>query len=190
MFTNNQKKTAAARRRNILWMFAVLALHAAVFAADTPEERLAKARQGIRTRYLDVRQVSTIELAAWLADKTRTPPLLLDVRKKAEYAVSHLKNARRAAPGKPSADLLQSLNPDDPVVVYCSVGERSSAFARELQKHGFLEVYNLDGSIFQWAHEGRPLFVSKQKSIHVHPYNRKWGRLLKKELHPPEKKDR
>jgi hypothetical protein len=46
-------------------------------------------------------------------------------------------------------------------------------------------VYNLDGSIFQWANEGRPLYSGTNRVASVHPYDREWGRFLKKELHAP-----
>jgi len=167
----------------------MLVWYAGTFASETPEQRLQKERQDIRERFADVQQVSTAELEAWLVDEARIPPVLLDVRKEAEYAVSHLKDARRVEPGTSSAELLQSLDPHRAIVVYCSVGERSSDFARELQAKGFPSVFNLDGSIFQWANEGRPLFVGKQSTDRVHPYNHKWGRLLKEERHPPRKQE-
>lgn len=151
--------------------------------------RLADVRAKIRDRYSDVPMLSTAELADWLADHSRVPPLLLDVRTEAEFSISHLKDARRVEPGKPTKKLLESLDPDRAVVVYCSVGERSSKFARELRKQGIKKVFNLDGSIFQWANEGRPLYAGNGPATWVHPYNRRWGRYLKKELHPPAAKD-
>lgn len=173
-----------AARRIIFWMSIVLVLCATGCAEETPEQKLEKVRQDVRNQYADVQQISTADLADWLADATRTPPLLLDVRKKAEYAVSHLKGARRIEPGKPSAGVLQSLDPNREIVVYCSVGVRSSKLARELQKRGFRNVFNLDGSIFQWANEGRPLFNGDLPVTNVHPYNHRWGRLLNRDPRP------
>jgi rhodanese-related sulfurtransferase len=74
--------------------------------------------------------------------------------------------------------------PARPVVVYCAVGYRSSALAQKLQKAGLTNVFSLDGSIFQWANEGRQLYRGSERVKEVHPYNRKWGRLLKPEYHP------
>lgn len=187
MFKTAQKQSRRVDRRRALWAIIMGALCMTGCKADTTEQRLEKVRQEIHTRYPDVQQISTAGLAVWLADATRTPPILLDVRKEAEYKVSHLKDARRVDPGKPPPEWLPSPDSGCTIVVYCSVGERSAAFARELNKLGFRNVFNLDGSIFQWANEGRPLFVEKQPADRVHPYNRKWGRLLKKERHPSEK---
>ena len=67
---------------------------------------------------------------------------------------------------------------DAVIVAYCSVGYRSSVFAERLQRAGYLNVRQLDGGIFQWANEGRPLAGGKV----VHPYNARWGRYLHSEL--------
>jgi hypothetical protein len=39
-------------------------------------------------------------------------------------------------------------------------------------------VRNLDGSIFAWANEGRPLERNGQPAQLVHPYDALWGKLL------------
>ena len=45
-------------------------------------------------------------------------------------------------------------------------------------------VFNLQGSIFQWANEGR-LLMANDRAVHaVHPYNERWGVLLNPQLHP------
>ena len=148
-------------------------------AQKSPEQRLTALRKDIRERYPDVKTITTQELSAWLRDTNRPPPVLLDVREEVEYAVSHLKGARRVEPGEPSAALFASLKPDTPVVAYCAVGERSARFARDLQENGFTNVYNLDGSIFQWANEDRPVFSGDSPAQQVHPYSRVWGQYLK-----------
>ncbi len=169
---------------------AATVLHLALpgFASDSVGKRMEKVRQDIRMRYPGVRHIRTAALADWLADTNRVPPLLLDVREEAEYAVSHLQGARRVEPGELPAQWLQMLARDRPIVVYCSVGERSSDFASTLQGLDFSHVFNLDGSIFQWANEGRPLFSGNQAASLVHPYDRRWGRLLEKTYHPPRER--
>lgn len=78
---------------------------------------------------------------------------------------------------------LTDIKPDRPIVVYCSVGYRSSILARKLQDKGFTNVYNLEGSIFKWANEGRPLVQGKVTVHKVHPYNAHWGHLLERKYH-------
>ncbi len=139
-------------------------------------------KKTIRATYPDVRHVSTDSLAAWQVGSA-SAPLLLDVRAEDEFAVSHLQNARRLDPDTPDFAMLQNLPPDTPIVTYCSVGYRSAAMAERLAEAGFTNVVNLEGSIFAWANEGRPVYRAGSTVQQVHPYDAVWGRLLNKELH-------
>ena len=149
-------------------------------ATVTAGSELETVRAKVRAKYPTVPQLSTVELATWLADTNRPSPLLLDARTEEEFAVSHLPGARRADL-KPS-ELAKSSGTNRPVVVYCSVGYRSSQMAERLQKAGLTNVFNLDGSIFQWANEGRPLEHSGKPAKTVHPYNNSMSKLLREEI--------
>lgn len=129
-----------------------------------------------------VHHISTDSLAAWLADTSRTAPMLLDARKPEEYAVSHLHGAVQVDPDATDFSFLDSLDRSTPIVAYCSVGYRFSGLAERLQEAGFTRVLNLKGSIFQWANEGRPVYREEKEVKQVHPYDKLWGRLLNKEL--------
>jgi rhodanese-related sulfurtransferase len=138
--------------------------------------------QQVRQKFPDVKQLSTQQLELWLIRDTNAPvPVILDARDEEEYAVSHLPDSRRVDPDEP-AENLADVPKERPVVVYCSVGYRSSMAAQKLSKAGFKEVYNLEGSIFQWANEGRRLEANGKPAKTVHPYDEKWGQLLKPEL--------
>jgi hypothetical protein len=54
----------------------------------------------LRTQFPQVRWITTRELADWLEDRHRQPPVLLDVRTLEEWNVSHLARARRIDPGQ------------------------------------------------------------------------------------------
>ena len=137
----------------------------------------------IRAKFPQVAQLSTDSLHTWLeASEPAGRPLLLDVREKEEYGVSHLKDAVSALTKEEALQALEGVAPDRPVVLYCSVGYRSSEMAGFLQKRGFRKVYNLEGSIFAWANEGRPVYRGDERVHEVHPYDRVWGKLLKKVL--------
>jgi rhodanese-related sulfurtransferase len=109
---------------------------------------------------------------------------LIDARANEEFHVSHISGAKNIPyNSKDPLKFLTNTKPDNPIVVYCSVGYRSSILARKLQTLGFKEVHNLEGSIFKWANEGKPL-VQGHTSVHkVHPYNTHWGSLLKRKYH-------
>ena len=136
-------------------------------------------KRALRAKFSDVDWITTQELAAWLHSKERPAPVLLDVRTPAEWEVSHLAGARRVDPEASAAEAGSGLPKGTPIVAYCSVGYRSGEVARRLRKAGFEHVQDLEGSIFQWANEGRPLVRDgNQKVTKVHPYNATWGRLL------------
>jgi rhodanese-related sulfurtransferase len=139
----------------------------------------------IRKRFPDIRQLQPTGLRDWLADSSRVPPLLVDVRDSEEFKVSHLRNATNVVTAGRMRKLVAS--PDAPVVVYCSVGYRSSAVAAKLVKLGCTNVWNLEGSIFAWANAGYPLYRGTNQVFAVHPYNTKWGKLLAPKFHPPSR---
>ena len=134
----------------------------------------------IAAEYPDTPTISADSLAARLGD---APPLLLDVRTPEEFAVSHLAGARRVDPaGDALPPEIGALDRDTPIVAYCSVGWRSAALVQQLRAAGFTDVANLRGSIFRWANEGRPVVRGDSAVREVHPYDRRWGRLLDAEL--------
>lgn len=63
-------------------------------------------------------------------------------------------------------------------VAYCSVGYRSAQLASLIQQAGHENVFNLEGSIFKWTREGRPVFRDGKPVNVVHPFNENWGALL------------
>ena len=139
----------------------------------------------VRALYPTVRQLQTSELAGWLADANRPPPRLLDVRLAEEFAISHLPKALRVNPDITAAELLPILAGDTEVVVYCAAGYRSSALAARLQTYGFSRVQNLEGSIFQWANEDRPLEQNGKPVKVVHPCSRMSALVLKPTARAP-----
>lgn len=156
-----------------------VALAAALFSACSmkkPPEWPAVLAE-VRERYPAVVQVSVAELAVELAT---TRPVLLDARAKKEFEQSHLPGAAFTPDLDSALDVL-ARTPDAPVVVYCSVGLRSSALAQELVAHGYAKTRNLEGGIFAWANAGQPLVAGDAPTTKVHPYDARWGTLLQPE---------
>jgi rhodanese-related sulfurtransferase len=137
----------------------------------------------IRDKYPDVKQLRTDDLHSWLTDTRSGPIIIIDARAKEEFRVSHITGARNIPYDKDPLKHLTDIKPDNPIVVYCSVGYRSSILARRLQDMGFTNVYNLEGSIFKWANEDRPLVQNQTTVYKVHPYDAHWGNLLEKKYH-------
>ena len=126
-------------------------------------------------RFTGVQSVSSDKLANWLAGDM-PPPVLIDVREREEYDVSHLPNAQHL----PTFEAIQQADiPADATrVLYWTVGYRSALRAQQLQDTGYKNVMNLDGSILEWYNQGRPVVVDGQRVKQVHPYSRTWGVLL------------
>lgn len=150
-------------------------------AGIRPSTRVGKIELGqvkleIRERLPEVARINVVELAERLAEGDA--PLLVDAREKEEYALSHLPGARQAATVDEASTLLEGIPKDREIVVYCSVGYRSGYLAAELGDVGFTNVRNLEGSIFEWANTGQAVYRGDLQVHEVHPYNKKWGRLL------------
>jgi rhodanese-related sulfurtransferase len=170
----------------------MLALLAAGLFAGRGLLRLEWIKRQVRAQFPGVAQMSTAELARRL--EAGEKPVLLDVRRFEEYAVSHLEGAIWLDPETEKPEL-PGVGRDTAIVTYCSIGWRSSQMAARLQEAGYRRVHNLEGSIFEWAREGRPLFQSggdavkaaetaaEKKVYRIHPYSPAWSFLV-----PPEKR--
>ncbi|MDH3199468.1 MAG: rhodanese-like domain-containing protein [Myxococcales bacterium] len=132
----------------------------------------------------EIAWVDAQTLSGWMNREPSERPVILDVRTKEEFEVSHLESAVRAEPGRPDIAAL-NLRADSTVVVYCSLGVRSAAIVDELEAAGVAKVYNLEGGIFDWANEGRPIFRDGKPAHQVHPYGEPWRLYLKSELRAP-----
>ena len=136
----------------------------------------------VRESFPDVPRISTRQLAAMRADGATPGIVLLDARSAAEFNVSHLDGALLASNTRMALEVLEASEPGRTVVVYCSVGYRSSRLAALLRAHGFEKVFNLEGSLFRWANEGRPLHRGTERVHEAHPYDEEWGHLLDRRL--------
>ncbi|CAL4079089.1 unnamed protein product, partial [Meganyctiphanes norvegica] len=87
--------------------------------------------------------------------------VLFDTRAQKEFFVSHLENAHWV--GEEPTDTQVALNSEN------------------LAQKAF--VHNLEGSIFKWANEGRPMINNDGNSTKLcHPYNTVFGLTLNKDL--------
>ena len=145
------KYFATSRKIMLGLLVAMLAGGASIAVADDVTERLDKRRAEVRAEFDDVVHLQPDDVLA-----LQTAPVLIDVRKPEEFAVSHLPHAMHAPNTEALLEIAAAAG-DRPIVVYCSLGVRSSKAARLLAAEGYDNVANLDGSLFRWANEGRPL---------------------------------
>lgn len=95
------------------------------------------------------------DLAAWLADTSRTRPLLLDVREPWEVSTASIAGAThipmREIPGRKA-----ELPADAEIVCVCHHGARSAQVCQFLEAQGFGKMHNLTGGIDAWARQVDP----------------------------------
>jgi len=107
--------------------------------------------------------------------------LLLDAREWNEYQVSHIRNAMYVGYDQFEPGTLKSINKNQNIVVYCSVGYRSEKISEKLKQTGFTDVSNLYGGIFEWVNQENPVVdATGNETKNIHAYNKTWGVWLNK----------
>jgi len=107
--------------------------------------------------------------------------LLLDAREWNEYKVSHIRNAMHVGYDQFEPGILKSIDKNQKIVVYCSVGYRSEKISEKLKQAGFTDVSNLYGGIFEWVNQGNPVIdTTGNETKNIHAYNKTWGVWLNK----------
>lgn len=102
---------------------------------------------------------------------------IIDTREQVEYDVSHIPGAHFGGYNQFKIDTFANLPKDTIIVVYCSIGYRSEKIGEQLEKAGFTNVYNLYGSLFEWANQSYPLENKIGESTkQVHTYSKNWSK--------------
>ena len=141
---------------------------------ETVDEKIAN-------DFPDIEFISTDELYGLYKKADVEIPVIVDVRAESEFKVGHLQDALNLETAKEIAGLIS--DKDAAIVVYCSVGYRSAGVAEELMKMAYTNVRNLRHSVFEWANKDYPLSNAYGDTNKVHPFNRRWGKLLDDSMH-------
>ena len=105
--------------------------------------------QGQSSTYGDI----SIEQAILLIE-TRPDLVIVDVRTPEEYETGYIEGAVNICVTCDAQELLDNLNPDDEILLYCRTGSRSATAARILNENGYHKVYNMLGGITAWRNAG------------------------------------
>lgn len=165
-------------------------LAAAVMAASSPAAASASGHRGLVDLEHDVARdypgaasLLPEQFEKLLDDEA--PILVLDARDQNEFAVSHIPGARRVAPNISVARFMDQFGSEargKKVVIYCSVGVRSSRLAERvtgaLVRAGSRGAVNLRGGIFAWHNTGRQLKNTDAPTDYVHPFDDRWSRYV------------
>lgn len=116
-------------------------------------------------------EISVIELK-----KDTSSYLLIDVREKEEYDVSHIKSAKNYPASHFKCSQLSSVTKEKKIIIYCSAGIRSEKIANKLKKEGYTNCFNLYGGIFEWVNRGYAVYdIDGKKTDKIHAYSFSWG---------------
>lgn len=147
-----------------------------VLIANHPAERMEATRQLVRIGYDDIvgyldggveawqshglpvtstRHISAPQLRDWLSQNDA--PNVLDVRFNREWHSGHIRGAKHIEAGSLPEVARSILHEDEPVVVHCQRGNRSTIALSILEQKGFKNVYALDAGIQSWADAGYEL---------------------------------
>lgn len=78
--------------------------------------------------------------------------MILDVRENHEWRISNLgPYGARLLPLGRLQEILDELDPDVDLVIYCRTGHRSAIAVKQLASVGFDRALNLRGGINEWA---------------------------------------
>ena len=121
----------------------------------------------LRRQFPDSPGIQTNELDDKIQNNQNV--FLVDCRRPDEYSVSRIPNATNIHFKCSNEDLksaLEDLDENVTIVNYCSLGYRSGVMTKRILDLGLdnvskERVYNLEGSIFKWAQEERPLIDNK-----------------------------
>lgn len=169
--------TRSPRRR---WPWVLLVLIAAAGATTWWGRPLALRVVTWKTarRFPQVKWVDADSLQAWMDAGLRGQPLILDARTQDEFTVSRIPGAVRIDPYRPDVRSLGAPARDTAIVVYSSVGYRGARVADWMRGQGYGRVSDLAGGIFGWVNAGRRVIRADGPTALVHPFDRRWGRLL------------
>lgn len=145
-------------------------------------DSLAEVEKNIEADFANVSHID----AEYFAGLSTENLVVIDVREIDEFSVSHLQSAVQVSPDIDSVDFMRRFGQSvqsKTFVFYCSVGYRSSELAERMQQKlisaGASAVANLRGGIFGWHNEERPVFNQQGPTNAIHPYNNKWGQLVR-----------
>ena len=168
-------------RCRAVWRPSACAFVAAIFLF--PALACAQSRDGEAGRKLVLEQrvgeikadhpdVATITATALKEALPTGNFVLVDVRTEKERAVSTLPGAISEKVFEERLDELMAEGRT--VVAYCTIGARSSSYARQMGKRG-IKVLNLEGSVLAWTHARGDFVSDAGPTRRVHVYGRRWN---------------
>jgi len=101
--------------------------------------------------------------------------LILDCRTKEEFSISHLPNAVWIDEDGSNIKL-DTINKENEIILYCSIGVRSEKVTLQFIKDGFINAQNLYGGIIEWHNNKMPMVnLQNDTTTQIHSYSFFWS---------------
>lgn len=108
--------------------------------------------------YAQEKKVELITPAAFAQKMQEEKGQIIDVRTIKEYESGHIDGAvNMHVYDKDFEILLDSLDRNKTVYIYCKAGGRSAEAVETLKNKGFIHIVELDGGTDAWSEAGKPL---------------------------------
>jgi rhodanese-related sulfurtransferase len=131
-------------------------------------QRVEKLSNGCLQRFPNVPWLSVDE---FLRRSEQEDWSIVDVRSQREQAVSIIPGSL----GGEEFEVHIEEHKDKHILVYCTAGCRSGAYAHALRDRGF-DAFNLRGGVLGWARAGGPFVtLARQPTRHVHVHGNRWS---------------
>jgi len=103
-------------------------------------------------------EIAEIDAARGRELVDRGEAIIVDVREQDEWDEGHIPGAVHISRGNLESRIERAApDPTQPVVLYCSVGNRSAFAAKTLEEMGYEDVVSLAGGFTDWKRNGHPV---------------------------------
>ncbi len=105
-------------------------------------------------------QANTISLEELKQVLATNHTQIVDLRGAAEYKGGHIAGTDNVFIGTLEKNL-HKIRKDQPVIIHCQAGDRSSIGYSVLAKHGFTNIRNYPGGMSEWVNKGNPVVTAQ-----------------------------
>ena len=147
--------------------------------------RWERTKDELRSRFPGVRRLDSAGLKEWYEKSAGSKPVIIDVRRGADYEFSHLPGALHMSLADTPAKLGFPEKTAESLVIYDAVGADAFPVAAGLVQRGYARVQVLEGGIYEWANRGWPLEGPGGATDKVRQGDPRFAGLLKRRYRAP-----
>jgi len=129
----------------------------------------------IRGKFPGVQGIDTDQAKGIILENKDEKVMIIDTRRQDEFEVSRIPGAIHLdlkCSDQELNEVLANVEDNTKIINYCSLGYRSAMMTQRISNQlDNIQVFNLEGSIFKWANEDKPLVNHRNEPTkNVHPF--------------------